>query len=111
MQQLIEDTDEETVVRILANFARGLEESFSKTVQAVAVQDVDTIWKASHKVAGSAGLLGFVVLGGHARDLSTELKADLDFSKHKIASEEFLLKMQTLLAQLATSCPNLKSCL
>lgn len=73
--QLYNDTDDNTVLQILARFHETLDESIQKIERAIdSGENNDVIWKAAHKIAGTAELVGFSALGQTARNLSQKMK-------------------------------------
>lgn len=73
--QLYNDTDDNTVLQILARFHETLVESIQKIERALdSGENTDAIWKAAHKIAGTAELVGFASFGHTARELSHDLK-------------------------------------
>lgn len=74
LRQLCEDTDSETVFKILSRFNETLKESLALLEEAISNNRQETIWKVAHKISGSAELLGFVEFGIRARNLSHHLR-------------------------------------
>src|SRR5690606_7109929 len=73
--QLIEDTSEEVAFKILARFKQTLTECKDQIRTGLSNGDGESIWKACHKVAGSADLLGFKSLGATSRRLMKSVQA------------------------------------
>lgn len=72
---VIDDTSEEVVLRILAHFSESLSEAAKAISSSIDGNDFDLAWKACHKIAGTAELLGFEKLGQDSRHLSALVKA------------------------------------
>lgn len=107
--QLFQDTNEDTTLRILARFNENLVESIQKISAAMQTEDCEVIWRACHKLAGSAELLGFKKFGGLSRDLSVQVRANPVYSSHSTELEEYLAKISSLTEQIKGFCPNLTS--
>lgn len=109
MMQLYEDTNSETVLKILARYHETLVESIQKIETALVSNDNESIWRAMHKIAGSAELLGFVSYGHEARNLSHEIK---DSSIHPTSNKkisEFLVKTKKIKSLIFKSFPSLNN--
>ena len=72
---VIDDTSEEVVLRILAYFSESLREAAGAISSGIEKNDFDLAWRACHKIAGTAELLGFEKLGQDSRQLSVLAKA------------------------------------
>lgn len=107
IQELCSDTDEETVLKILARFHETLVDSIEKIQSAIEIADLEMIWKTAHKISGSAELLGFVVYGQEARDLSHDLRAHTDFSQNGQRINNFLNRTKILKLKIMKSMPAL----
>jgi HPt (histidine-containing phosphotransfer) domain-containing protein len=105
--QLYRDTDEVTVMKIMARFHETLCKSLDQSRAAVLANDAKPIWAASHKVSGSAELLGFREYGVKSRELSIQLRANPEISSHRKEIDEFLDLTDHLKDKIAKSCPNL----
>jgi len=71
---VIDDTSEEVVLRILAHFSQSLREAAKAVSLGIEGGDFDLAWRACHKIAGTAELLGFEKLGIDSRHLSVLVK-------------------------------------
>ena len=107
--QLFQDTNEDTTLRILARFNENLVETIQKITAAMEVEECEVIWKACHKIAGSAELLGFKKFGGISRDLSVQVRANPDYSSHAAEMQDYLEKTSSLHAKIKNFCPTLSS--
>ncbi len=107
IQELCSDTDEETVLKILARFHETLVDSIEKMQLAVESVDSEVIWKVAHKISGSAELLGFKVYGQEARKLSHDLKANADFGHNSFRINNFMDRTKKLKSKIMKSIPAL----
>jgi len=105
--ELYRDTDTDTVLRILSRFHDTLNQSFESISNACLQNESEPIWKAAHKVAGAAELLGFDTYGHSARDLSIRLKANPIVHNYKQELDEFLIETDLLRKKIQSTCPNL----
>jgi len=94
--QLQEDTNYEVALKMLARFHTTLIESIGFINKGLESENAELVWKACHKVAGTAELIGFVNLGQISRELSKNIKASNDLSLMpeitKYIDETLLLK-------------------
>lgn len=72
--QLMEDTDADTTLRILARFCQNLRETVDQLRAERLDQHSLDMQRIAHRIAGTAELLGFRDLGVLARKLQTQLK-------------------------------------
>lgn len=105
--ELCSDTDEETVLKILARFHETLVDSIEKIQSAIDIADIEVIWKTAHKISGSAELLGFVEYGQEVRQLSHVLRAHTDFSQNSQRINNFLNRTKILKLKIMKSMPAL----
>lgn len=105
--QLCEDTNAETVLKILAQFHETLKQSAQVTETAMAEKNVEPIWKAAHKVAGSADLLGFGIYGNKSRILSHQLRDKADFAFYSDQIQHFLSRTKEVQGIISNSFTNL----
>lgn len=106
---LLEDTNEETVIRILAHFNENLKEGILKITDSLAKEECEEVWKASHKISGSAELLGFKSYAHKSRDLSKQIRANPVFSVHESTIRSYLQETQMLSQEIVTAFPTLKA--
>ena len=105
--QLYNDTDDNTVLQILARFHETLVESIQKIERALdSGENRDATWKAAHKIAGTAELVGFASLGHIARDLSHELKDAPATAESDESVRKFLKLIRTNKEVISTAFPN-----
>ncbi|WII72263.1 Hpt domain-containing protein [Bdellovibrio sp. 22V] len=79
---LLEDTTPTTVLRILARFSQTLHESIPALEHSKDAGEVEPIWKTSHKLAGSAAMLGFKGFGEKSKKLSFQLRGSFALNLH-----------------------------
>jgi HPt (histidine-containing phosphotransfer) domain-containing protein len=106
--RLYHDTNAETVIKILARFHENLVASLDQVKVAMANGDDQSIFKASHKMAGTAGLLGFKDFGESARELSQNLQENGDLARWSHAIGTFVAMAENIKTQISKACPNLK---
>lgn len=105
LDQLVEDTGPQVVLRILARFYVGLEEALNQVEQGINNEDSEIIWKACHKLTGSAELIGFQEFGEYCRKLNLDMKALPDVSSHSEELHLFLSEGRKIVSQLVSSFP------
>lgn len=106
---LYKETDEKTVLRILAQFRETLNTTLLVAKEALTQDQADELWKAFHKIAGSAELLGFKSFGDSARDLSHQIKANPDVHCHEPEIRNLLNWTNDLIQKISTGCPSLSN--
>ena len=109
LSNLLEDTNEDTVLRILAHFNENLKEGCQKINEATSAENCETVWKTAHKIAGSAELLGFRDYANRARELSRLVRANPVFDSHIEEITKFLKSTTELTAEISATCPGLNS--
>lgn len=106
---LTDDTDQQVLLKILARFWITVKESLDQIDEGLKEDSGDAIWRACHKVAGSAELLGFKDFGSHSRSLNMSLKTMTDPHIHMSEISNYLEEGQKLLKLIDSIFPNLKS--
>lgn len=106
---LLEDTNEDTVLRILAHFNENLKEGVAKIKDAILKENIESVWKTAHKIAGSAELLGFRDYANRSRELSHIVRETTDFKSHFDEINTYLKATEVLTADIASTCPGLGS--
>lgn len=105
--ELKDDTDALVALKIMARFSITLNEGASGISEGLTTLNHETIWKALHKTAGSAELVGFRQFGHRSRELLTKVRTGggrLDSDE----LEEYLERSKKLLADIHASFKNLK---
>lgn len=109
LANLLEDTNEDTVLRILAHFNENLKDGCEKLKSATDQENSEVVWKTAHKIAGSAELLGFRDYANQSRELSRVVRATPVFDTHAEAIRVFLKATTELTAEISATCPGLNS--
>lgn len=107
--QLIEDTGPVVVLRILARFEVGIQESLSAIENGIVHENSDSIWQACHKLTGSAELIGFKDFGAKSRKLNRDVKALPDIQAHLEELTHYLRDGQELASHIQQSFPHFKN--
>lgn len=100
--QLKEDTDETVALKILARFFITLEESLEYVSVSLNEGQLAEVGKGSHKIAGSADLVGFPSFAQRSRKLSRDIKAIGALSSVELLHEvsDYLQEGKTMLGQM-----------
>lgn len=104
---LIDDTNEEVALRILARFWGTLKESRTALRESLKLRDHELARKVCHKVYGSAELLGFRRFGQESKELSDGLKTVTQIDGHFDGLQGYLVACEKLSEDISFSCPNL----
>lgn len=104
--QLLEDTNAETSLRIMARFYQSVEEAIVQIQNGLKNDDADSVWKACHKLAGSSELLGFYKFGQDSRKLNLDVKAMPDLDLHDQVLHQYLVQCEILLNEVNRSFPH-----
>jgi len=73
---LSQDTNSETVLKILVEYKKTLKESTDKIRNALAEGDAEVISRACHKLVGTSELLGFKAMATRCRSIEQNLKSE-----------------------------------
>lgn len=100
--QLKEDTDETVALKILARFFITLEESLSHVASSLNHGELAEVSKGSHKIAGSADLVGFSTFASRSRKISRDVKGTPEMSSADLHHEvvEYLADGKNMLGQM-----------
>ncbi len=104
---LIEDTNEDVALKILARFQISLKECEEVLRNGLQQKSSDMLWKICHKMAGTSDLLGFHQFAKASKALSHNLKATSDIESHLEELDSYLKNCVTLKSDLSSHCPNL----
>ena len=109
--QLKEDTDESVAIKILARFFITLEESLNLVAASLKNGELNEIFKGSHKIAGSADLVGFSSFAKKSRQISSDVKIMPNDSFSELHHEvtDYINDGQTMIAQMKEAFPDYKS--
>jgi FOG: HPt domain len=108
-QHLLEDTAPVVVLKILARFNMSLTEAMGVIREGVSKNETGDIWKACHKLTGSAELLGFKEFGQRSRRLDLELKTMPQMDLHTKEINEYLEHAESLSRRISTSFPQISN--
>ncbi len=103
---LLEDTTANTVLRILARFCVSLNECIPALERGSNSGEAEVVWKAAHKLAGSAEMLGFKEFGKRSKDLSWQLKQSEHIGDNLEDVRLYVTQARQLAANLANVFPN-----
>jgi HPt (histidine-containing phosphotransfer) domain-containing protein len=106
---LLEDTTASTVLRILARFSVSLNEAIPALERGSNSGESEVVWKAAHKLAGSAEMLGFKDFGKRSKDLSWQLKQVDHIGDSGEEVSIYIAQARQLSLHLANAFPNLKN--
>lgn len=100
--QLKEDTDEKVALKILARFFITLEESLAHVATSLNSGELMEVSKGSHKIAGSADLVGFSSFAQRSRKISRDVKGTPEMSSADLHHEvvDYLNDGKTMLGQM-----------
>lgn len=87
LMQLKEDTDETVALKILARFFITLEESLAHVATSLNSGELIEVSKGSHKIAGSADLVGFASFARRSRKISRDVKGTPEMSSAELHHE------------------------
>lgn len=106
---LIDETDENTTLRILSHFNDSLLKISNDFSVDPPKANADEIWKMCHKISSSAQLLGFSGYTHHAKELGI-LSRDPIVQTEKLTSclIEFLQSTMELQAKIIANCAYIK---
>ncbi|WP_413295238.1 Hpt domain-containing protein [Bdellovibrio sp. HCB185ZH] len=105
---LLEDTTAHTVLRILARFCVSLNESIPALERGTNSGESEVVWKAAHKLAGSAEMLGFKEFGKRSKDLSWQLKQSEHIGENSEDVTLYVAQARQLAMHLQAVFPNQK---
>lgn len=109
--QLKEDTDETVAIKILARFFITLEESLNHVAVSLNSGELSEVSKGSHKIAGSADLVGFSTFAQKSRKISRDVKIVPEASASDLHHEvvDYLSDGKAMMGQMKDAFPDYKS--
>lgn len=109
--QLKEDTDETVAIKILARFFITLEESLNHVAVSLNNGELAEVSKGSHKIAGSADLVGFSIFAQKSRKISRDVKTLPEASSADLHHEvvDYLSDGKLMLSQMKEAFSDYKS--
>lgn len=108
--QLKEDTDEGVAIKILARFFITLEESLNHVAVSLNSGELSEVSKGSHKIAGSADLVGFSTFAQKSRKISRDVKIVPEASASDLHHEvvDYLSDGKVMMTQMKEAFPDYK---
>lgn len=109
--QLKEDTDETVAIKILARFFITLEESLNHVAVSLNSGELAEVSKGSHKIAGSADLVGFSTFAQKSRKISRDVKIIPEASASELHHEvvDYLSDGKIMMGQMKEAFPDYKN--
>ena len=107
-ERLTDDTDPEVTLKVLAHFCMTLEEVLLRVAEGIQHENPELVWKACHKIAGSAELVGFNRFGIYSRSLNTAIRAMNDLHAHRMDIDAYLREGKDLAQDIRSVFPSLK---
>ena len=102
---LMEDTSADVALQVLARFARSLDEATATIDQGLKDDSSEKIWKACHKLAGTAELVGFKNFGDVSRKLSHVLQAAGELGERTAEVKAYLEDCRALSRRISECFP------
>lgn len=107
-KQLVSETSEDVALRILARFSISLQEAGESIERGIAEDNAEAVWRACHKLVGTAELLGFHEFGLRAKYLNQNIQAAGEISHFRTELAELQSGISILRDQIRVSFPHLK---
>jgi hypothetical protein len=109
--QLKDDTDETVALKILARFFITLEESLDHVALHLGHGELNEVSKGSHKIAGSADLVGFSTFAERSRKISRDVKVTTEITSSDLHHEivDYLSDGKLMLGQMKQAFDNYKT--
>lgn len=108
-KNLYHDTSEETVIKMLAHFQENLLDTTEQLKLGIATDNLEIIWKAMHKMAGTSELLGFKNFAIESRLLSKQVRASGSVESLKEEIGAYREKAVNLYKDIHTTFPTLRA--
>lgn len=106
---LKEDTSELVALKILSRFLGTLTESLNEATAGLEKENPEEIWRACHKSAGSAELLGFKSYAKNCRSLISILKSTPQIDLYNPDIQNYLDETRHLLESIRMAFPQFKN--
>ena len=106
---LLSDTSQAVTLRILARFQVSIEDAIKTIEKGLNENTSEEIWKACHKLTGSADLLGFKSFGEHSRTLDVKLKNTNALAESRTDVVKFIEAARAVSFAISASSPQLKN--
>lgn len=107
--QLQDETTPEVALKILAKFIVNLNESRKQIENALREGASETAWRACHKLAASADLIGFGRLAEDNRALSRKLQNNFEIGFQATELHSLLLRIEKIEKAILKCFPQYKS--
>jgi HPt (histidine-containing phosphotransfer) domain-containing protein len=108
-RNLYQDTSEETVIKMLAHFQVNLFDTSEQLQIGMNTENIDVIWKAMHKMAGTSELLGFKNFAVESRTLSKQVRASGSVESLREEIRQYRDKTIKLYRDIETTFPTLQA--
>lgn len=108
-KNLYHDTSEETVIKMLAHFQVNLFDTTEQLQLGLATDNLEVIWKAMHKMAGTSELLGFKSFAVESRMLSKQVRASGSVEGLREEISMYRNKALKLYKDIQTTFPTLRA--
>lgn len=95
---LSQDTNSETVLKILVEYKKTVRESADKIRTALTEGDAEVISRSCHKLVGTSELLGFKALAARCRSIEQNLKAESNPQKEVVEIHSLLETLDRILS-------------
>lgn len=94
---LSQDTNSETVLKILVEYKKTLKESTDRIRSALAEGNAEVISRACHKLVGTSELLGFKAMASRCRSIEQNLKSETSPQKQVLEIHALLDTLDRIL--------------
>lgn len=108
-KNLYHDTSEDTVIKMLAHFQVNLFDTTEQLQLGLATDNLELIWKAMHKMAGTSELLGFKNFAIESRTLSKQVRASGSVEGLREEISAYREKALNLYKDIQTTFPTLRA--
>lgn len=108
-KNLYHDTSEDTVIKMLAHFQVNLFDTTEQLQLGLATDNLELIWKAMHKMAGTSELLGFKNFAIESRTLSKQVRASGSIEGLREEISMYREKALNLYKDIQTNFPTLRA--
>ena len=96
LHALVEDTNPQVALEVTLSFQQNIQASQTQIESALIENDFETIWKAMHKLAGTAELVGYTHFGRYSRLLSHKIKDAPNFKIYTMDVHDYLKKVKSV---------------
>jgi len=96
LNALIDDTNPQVALEVTLSFQQNIQNSQKIIDKALLEQDIDSIWKAIHKISGTAELVGYTRFGRYSRQLSHKIKDIPQLESHADDIRDYLNRVKSV---------------